>query len=283
MTNHPFIRALIRAFWKVRGKSTYDTMRLYSWFVFWIVEGAWVRILPGRLGQVALTARRKRFSRIAQREKVYLKEFGGYHDLFFYFAHRGDFDMVWFQWRPGEIGLQIGANRGGYSLLASRLIGPQGLCIAIEPNPAAYLDLLELIALNKASNVIALPVACGSHEGWVDMEQPPGEWEDVLVRVKTLEDPQAVTLSRVRLYRLSKIVEGLGLERCDFVIIDVEGYEGEVLRGADAVLRQFRPRLYIEIHDTWDEIEGILRAYGYVVRAWKGSRPGRGHVWAMPE
>jgi len=239
--------------------------------------------LPGRLQQAALTTHRKRLSRIAQREKGYLKGFGGYHDLFFYFGQKQDFDVAWFQWQPGEIGLQIGANRGGYSLLASRVIGPQGFCIAIEPNPAAYFDLLELIALNRASNVVALPVACGSHEGWVELEQPAGEWEDVLVRVKTSEDPRAVPLARGRLCQLNRIVEGLVLARCDFVIIDVEGYEGEVLRGADTVLRRFRPRLYIEIHDTWDEIEGLLRAYGYGIRAWKGNRPGRGHIWAMPE
>jgi len=167
--------------------------------------------------------------------------------------------------------MQIGANRGEYSFMASRVIGPQGLCIAVEPNPVAYLDLLELIVLNKASNVLALPAACGNAEGWVELELPPSEWGgDGMIRIKTQGRDEGQVVAHARLCRVDGIVRGLGLERCDFLVIDVEGYEGEVLRGADAVLRQFRPRLYIKIHDTWNEIEGILRAYGYAVRAWKG-------------
>ncbi len=259
-------------------------MRLYGLLFSWIAEGVWVRLLPGRLRQATLRARWKRISWQAQREEVYVRTLGGYYPLILVLAwEEFDFDIAWFQWRPGEVGLQIGANRGEYSFLASRVIGSQGLCIAIEPNPSAYLDLLELIALNKAANIVALPVACGSTEGWVELELPTEEWGDGIVRVKVGENQESRVIAQTRLRRVDGIVQGFGLERCDFLIIDVEGYEGEVLRGADTVLRRFRPRLYIEIHDTWDEVEGLLRAYGYGIRAWKGSRPGRGHIWAMPE
>lgn len=280
MATHP----LISAFWRVRGKSLGDTLRLYGLLLSWIVEGGLVKLLPGRLRQAALRARWKRISWQAQQEKVYIRTLGGYHSLIHGIAKQElDFDMGWFQWREGEVGLQIGANRGEYSIIASRLLGPRGLCIAVEPNPGAYLDLLELIALNKATNIVALPVACGSSEGWVELELPGEDWGDGVVRVKAGENQEGRTIAQTRLRRVDGIVQGFGLERCDFLIIDVEGYEGEVLRGADAVLRRFRPSLYIEIHDTWDEIESLLRAYGYGIRAWKGNRPGRGHIWAMPE
>ena len=280
---------LLSAFWRVRGRSIGDTIRLYAHLAFLAAERAWIQVLPKKSRQLALIDRWKRIAWWAQREKVYIHALGGYYSLFLYLNNSGlnssggDFDVDWFQWREGEVGMQIGANRGEYSFMASRVIGPQGFCIAVEPNPVAYLDLLELIVLNKASNVLALPIACGNTEGWVELELPREEWGDGMVRVKTQAEHGARVVAHARLCRVDGIVRGLGLERCDFLIIDVEGYEGEVLRGADAVLRQFRPRLYIEIHDTWDEIEGILRAYGYVVRAWKGSRPGRGHVWAVPE
>jgi FkbM family methyltransferase len=278
------VSPLLSAFWRVRGRSIGDTIRLYAHLAFLAAERAWIQVLPKKSRQLAMIDRWKRISWWAQSEKVYIRALGGYYSLIFYLQDsRGDFDVDWFQWREGEVGMQIGANRGEYSFMASRVIGPQGFCIAVEPNPVAYLDLLELIVLNKASNVLALPIACGNTEGWVELELPREEWGDGVVRVKTQAEHGARVVACARLCRVDGIVRGLGLERCDFLIIDVEGYEGEVLRGADAVLRQFRPRLYIEIHDTWDEIEGILRAYGYVVRAWKGSRPGRGHVWAMPE
>jgi FkbM family methyltransferase len=275
---------LLSAFWRVRGRSIGDTVRLYAHLAFLAAERAWIQVLPKRSRQLALIDRLKRISWWAQSEKVYIRALGGYYSLALYLDRSWrDFDVEWFQWREGEVGMQIGANRGEYSFMASRVIGPRGLCIAVEPNPGAYLDLLELIVLNKASNVLALPIACGNTEGWVELELPREDWGDSVVRVKTQAGYGARVVAHARLCRVDGIVRGLGLERCDFLIIDVEGYEREVLRGADAVLRQFRPRLYIEIHDTWDEIEGTLRAYGYVVRAWKGSRPGRGHVWAMPE
>jgi len=219
----------------------------------------------------------------AQREKVFIRDLGGYFDLS-PILYRGYFDMdlEWFQWREGEVGLQIGVNRGEYSFMASQKVGPQGLCIAIEPNSVAYLDLLELISLNKASRVVALPVACGNSEGWVELELPADQWRDGVMRVKTSKEGPSLSAVRAPMCRVDGIMNGLGLGQCDFMIIDVEGYEGEVLRGADVALRRFRPRLYIEIHDTWDEIEGLLRAYGYGIRAWKGHRPGRGHIWAMP-
>jgi FkbM family methyltransferase len=257
---------------------------LYARLAFLAAERAWIQLLPKKSRQLALIDRWKRIVWWAQSEKVHIRTLGGYYSLFFYLQRpEVDFDLDWFQWREGEVGMQIGANRGEYSFMASRVIGPRGLCIAVEPNPVAYLDLLELIVLNKASNVLALPVACGNAEEWVELELPIEEWGDEMVRVKIQAQHGARVVAHARLCRVDGIVRGLGLERCDFLIIDVEGYEGEVLRGADAVLGQFRPRLYIEIHDTWDEIEGILRAYGYTVRAWKGDRPGRGHVWAVPE
>ena len=279
------ISPLLSAFWRVRGRSIGDTIRLYVHLVFLAAERAWIQVLPKKSRHLAMIDRWKRISWWAQSEKVYIRALGGYYSLISYLQRPGgDFDLDWFQWREGEVGMQIGANRGEYSFMASRVIGPQGFCIAVEPNPVAYLDLLELIVLNKASNVLALPAACGNAEGWVELELPPSEWGgDGMTRIKTQGRDEGQVVAHARLCLVDGIVRGLGLERCDFLIIDVEGYEGEVLRGADAVLQQFRPRLYIEIHDTWDEIEGILRAYGYTVRAWKGSRPGRGHVWAMPE
>ena len=224
---------LLSAFWRVRGRSIGDTIRLYVHLVFLAAERAWIQVLPKRSRQLAIIDRRKRISCWAQSEKVYIPALGGYHSLIFHLHYSGgvDFDVDWFQWREGEVGMQIGANRGEYNFMASRVIGPRGLCIAVEPNPVAYLDLLELIVLNKASNVLALPVACGNAEGWVELELPREEWGDRLVRVKTQAEHGARVVAHARLCRVDGIVRGLGLEQCDFLIIDVEGYEGEVLRG----------------------------------------------------
>ncbi len=171
------VHSLLSAFWRIRGRSFLHTLRLYAWFILLIAEGVWVRLLPKNLRESALKARWKRIFWRSRQEKVYLRPLGGYYAMLHYFhwSQEEEFDIQWFQWQKGEVGMQVGANLGEYSFLASRVIGSQGLCIAIEPNPSAYLDLLELIALNKAANIVALPVACGSTEGWVELELPTEE------------------------------------------------------------------------------------------------------------
>src|SRR5580693_5946929 len=52
--------------------------------------------------------------------------------------------------------LDIGAQSGFYSLLLSRLIGPEGLVFAFEPLPANYRILEENVSLNHISNVVVI-------------------------------------------------------------------------------------------------------------------------------
>ena len=104
---------LLSAFWRVRGRSIGDTIRLYAHLAFLAAERAWIQVLPKKSRQLAMIDRRKRISWWAQREKVYIRALGGYYSLVLHLLDsRGDFDVDWFQWREGEVGMQIDANRG---------------------------------------------------------------------------------------------------------------------------------------------------------------------------
>ena len=60
-------------------------------------------------------------------------------------------------------------------------------------------------------------------------------------------------------------VDSLGLERCDLIKIDTEGFEDSVIKGASATLAAFRPVLYIEVHDRekLQGLSGFLTPLGY--------------------
>ncbi len=69
--------------------------------------------------------------------------------------------------REGDVFVDLGAYVGGYSLLASRLVGPTGKVVAFEPDPAAR-RLLELnVAKNRTANVTVVPFAVGREPGTV--------------------------------------------------------------------------------------------------------------------
>ncbi len=61
--------------------------------------------------------------------------------------------------------VDVGANLGYYSLLASRLVGPSGRVVALEPNSENCRLLLSSLRLNGSSNVQLLPVAADRARG----------------------------------------------------------------------------------------------------------------------
>jgi FkbM family methyltransferase len=69
--------------------------------------------------------------------------------------------------RPGDVFLDLGAYIGPFTLLASRLVGPDGKVVAFEPDPGAR-DLLERnLVTNQVSNVTVVPYAVGQSAGTV--------------------------------------------------------------------------------------------------------------------
>lgn len=56
----------------------------------------------------------------------------------------------------GDVFLDAGSNVGHYSLVASRLVGPDGIVMAVEPDPVSYRKLCVNLELNRMSNVRAL-------------------------------------------------------------------------------------------------------------------------------
>src|SRR5882757_4827335 len=58
--------------------------------------------------------------------------------------------------RPGDTFVDVGANIGYYSILASRLVGDEGRVVALEASPAFHQQLLKQVRLNEGRNVRAV-------------------------------------------------------------------------------------------------------------------------------
>jgi FkbM family methyltransferase len=149
----------------------------------------------------------------------------------------------------GDVCVDVGANVGYYTLLASTLVGPRGHVYALEPAPDTFATLRANLALNVVSNVTALAVAAGPEEGRAPLFRPPsGNLGRSSLR-RPSDVPSRPDRAAVEVRPLSAVIADSHLRRLRLVKIDVEGFEVEVLRGLEPVFeRGLRPAVLVEIH-----------------------------------
>lgn len=139
--------------------------------------------------------------------------------------------------RPGDVVIDCGANHGFSTVLFAKWVGSQGKVYAFEPSSHNMAILKANLRLNSIQNVICHQVAVGASAGGVSISSHPN--------ASVVLDRNGVdSLEKVRLVTLDDIV---GAEAPNFLKLDVEGFEHEVLKGARRVLGS-APRLDLELH-----------------------------------
>lgn len=146
---------------------------------------------------------------------------------------------------PGMTVIDVGADIGYYTLLLARLVGPSGKVLAFEPIPAAKANLDFNVELNHLDTVQTFPVALFDKSGESLLEDPLRVSRINLVKKTATGNDITVPLVVFDESRLA-----FGVERLDFVKIDVEGAELNVLKGMEHTLRMFHPLILIEIHSS---------------------------------
>jgi FkbM family methyltransferase len=152
---------------------------------------------------------------------------------------------------PGAVVLDIGANIGAHTLHFARLVGPAGHVYAFEPSDYACAKMRANMALNpELADRISLEqrflVADGSeplpptvYSRWPVAKDHPDLNADHLGKPEALVGASAVTAD--------DFCDGAGLQRLDFVKLDVDGHELQVLRGFRRGLERFRPSILVEL------------------------------------
>lgn len=172
--------------------------------------------------------------------------------------------MLWrqiLQPNPNAIVVDAGANCGAHTVALASLV-PQGLVLAFEPMRAMYHILCGNLALNGITRVIAHHAALGAESGTINV--PALDFTiDENYGGFSLPEYQTSPGNRVPLLRLDDV-----LPRVDFIKADVEGMEGDLLRGAERLIRECHPVLYLEANPGPNQQELIdqLAALGYM--AW---------------
>lgn len=169
--------------------------------------------------------------------------------------------------KKGDIAVDVGANRGLYTLALMRAVGRNGHVIAIEPYPPNAEALSR--AFGRVRRVRVVPAAASDHEGHGDLNVPVVEGTPIHALASLEGSFNGESMSpTVPLRRLDDLV-GSFTHAVSFVKIDTEGHELAVLRGATALLEHDMPLLFIEIEQRHQsqpiaDVFSFLQERGYV-------------------
>lgn len=180
--------------------------------------------------------------------------------------------------REGDTVLDVGANVGYFSLLASRKAGARGVIYAFEPAPKTYGRLLRNLRINQIENVVALELGLSDMEETLRLRIPKENPAEASIASQASSEVligtrYAVNLVEVKLMPFDKFYGERRMRGIDVVKIDVEGSELKVLRGMNMALRsnpnvilfvEISPLLIELLDGKTVELVHLLRECGFV-------------------
>ena len=165
----------------------------------------------------------------------------------------------------GGVVVDVGANLGFTALLFARHIGPSGQVYAFEPSPPTYAKLLQVVEKNRLDNVKCFNIGCGGERCRATLLVPPSSGNATIKRSGVHLANPCHEIS-IELDRLDSLILPL-TRKVDFLKIDTEGFEDQVLAGADEVVTRYRPVVYIELSQEYGDSSARavawLKARGY--------------------
>lgn len=172
----------------------------------------------------------------------------------------------------GVVALDCGANVGVHAIEWARYMTGWGEVVAFEPQERIYYALAGNIAINNCFNARAILAAVGAESGTIEipvldytkpasygsLELRPGDTPTQFIGQAI--DYEAGPKAAVSLLAL----DDLGLQRLDFVKLDVEGMELDALKGARRSLEAHKPILLVEhLKAAPGVLESHLKDLGY--------------------
>jgi FkbM family methyltransferase len=151
--------------------------------------------------------------------------------------------------KPGQTVLDIGANVGSHTLPLAKLVGNSGRVVAFEPTAFAYGKLVANIALNPELSQRIIPRQA------MLVANSQARLEPALFSSWPLENSgdlheehkgRLMDTSGASVVTIDDTVDRLELSRVDFLKIDVDGYENEVLKGSLRTLKIHKPSIMME-------------------------------------
>jgi FkbM family methyltransferase len=170
--------------------------------------------------------------------------------------------------KPGMTVLDLGANIGYFSVLASGLVGNRGQLHAFEPAPTCFTRLKKNLAAFSWAHVHSIAVGDEPGTARFHFSHKGNEtgWGSLLP-----DDNVSAQEITVPVLTLDTWAHNQAIRRVDLIKMDLEGAEYRAIKGAEALLCQHRPLVVAELnevclrrdHRTPEDVLSLLRAAGY--------------------
>ena len=134
--------------------------------------------------------------------------------------------------KKGDVVIDAGGLVGDHTITYARAVGQNGKVYAFEPSADSFKCLQY--NMRDFANTICLQVGLGSEPKRVDMILVEGN--EGMNYMASGDSVEIVTL------------DSMSLDRVNFIKIDVEGYELDILKGATETIKKFKPKMLIEIN-----------------------------------
>ncbi|MBF2063294.1 MAG: FkbM family methyltransferase [Calothrix sp. C42_A2020_038] len=169
--------------------------------------------------------------------------------------------------QPGMITFDVGANVGDYSILLSKLVGSLGKVYSFEATSTTFSQLNERLEQNQCTNVCSINKAVYSKDGEIEFNEFPEEfsvWNSIgkpqMLNPEGSGEYVAIAQTRiVETVSLDSFCKNHNIQNIDYLKIDVEGAEIDVLEGATSLLRN-KAIKFIQFEISQKMLEGLSRA-----------------------
>ena len=153
--------------------------------------------------------------------------------------------------KSGMTVLDIGGNIGYFTLLMANLVGKEGKIHTFEPNPPMYSRLEKNIKINPElddGRITLHKIALSSKEGET-IFYCPIEGHEGVGGLKNTKRASIEKEIKVNIETLDKFVLDNKINKIDFIKMDIEGGELDVLKGAEDTLKKIRPIILFEANE----------------------------------
>ena len=162
--------------------------------------------------------------------------------------------------------VDIGAGLGDLAICIAKR-NPQSTVYAYEPLPESFALLEANMGLSEVENIKPFPLAVGSQHGSIDLHIVSSE----AVQQSTAFDADRARAIRVPSTTLDRIIAALPGARCDYLKMDCEGAEYEILFSAGDETLQRIKHICLEYHDgvtefSHQDLVQFLTAKGFTVK-----------------
>jgi|ERR671920_258822 FkbM family methyltransferase len=195
--------------------------------------------------------------------------------------------------KQGDIVVDIGAHIGLYTIMSSKRVGSNGKVVAIEPDPSNFEMLNRNIKLNQLTNVLPLNYAVYSKETKVKLYLPEEKSGHTIYNTMMVLDRAKANekFVEVNANTLDNLLQENGIEQqLNWIKIDVEGAEFEVLKGSADILSNSKDiALLIEVHNLggrtnlYRHIVEFLNLYNFKIEFEKTYDSGEKHIIARKQ